>query len=150
MSHTPGKLTLHEDHYSDQSVITDSDGFQIVEVSHMPVLLDYAKKLGIDHWTDKPGEAYKELSEEEQRANARRVVACWNACEAISTESLETELSTVTAWSRTATSLIATMTQRDDLLEALKQARLYVAGEAVPTKAHALEIIDAAIAKVQL
>lgn len=52
-------------------------------------------------------------------ANARRLVACWNACEGISTEALERS------------DVIASMqgerrrleTQRDDLLAALKAAR---------------------------
>jgi hypothetical protein len=57
-------------------------------------------------------------------ANARRLVACWNACEGISTDALETEGGAVMGWVRTASKLIAATTQRDELLEALKELTL--------------------------
>jgi hypothetical protein len=57
---------------------------------------------------------------DDSEANARRLVACWNACEGISTESLETEVSAAMGWTRTASKLIAMTTQRNELLEALQ------------------------------
>lgn len=54
------------------------------------------------------------------QANAARLVACWNACEGISTEALESEGHAVLGWTRTASKLIQATTQRDKLLEALR------------------------------
>ena len=61
---------------------------------------------------------YSETTERDM-ANARRLVAAWNACEGISTEALETEGSAAMGWTRTASKLIHATKQRDDLLEAL-------------------------------
>ena len=55
--------------------------------------------------------------------NARRLVACWNACEGISTDELETTGGAAVGWTRTASKLIHATTQRDELLAALKLAR---------------------------
>lgn len=51
----------------------------------------------------------------DQEANARRLVACWNACEGISTEELESERSSSTGWARTASKLLKATTERDAL-----------------------------------
>jgi uncharacterized Zn finger protein len=61
-------------------------------------------------------------------ANARRLAACWNACEGLSTESLETESSAVMGWTRTASKLIAATTQRDELLAALRATDEFIDG----------------------
>ena len=89
--HTPGLLTIDDQYYADQVEILDSRGFAVISVESTPILLGYAEKLGIPHWSDKPGEAYVEFTSEQQAANARRVVACWNACEGIPTSTLEAE-----------------------------------------------------------
>ncbi len=86
--HTQGRLQV-VNHYSDEVSIIDSRGFEIVEVPNMPILLGYQEKLGISHWADRPGEAILELEPEDQAAIARRLVACWNACEGIGLERLE-------------------------------------------------------------
>lgn len=53
----------------------------------------------------------------EQAANARRLVACWNACEGISTENLEDNLPV----KYLATHYNAVLAQRDRLLAALEE-----------------------------
>ena len=60
------------------------------------------------------------LGEEHDEANARRLVASWNACDGISTDELETTGGAAVGWTRTASKLIHATTQRDELLEALK------------------------------
>ncbi len=57
-----------------------------------------------------------------QRKDARRMAACWNACDGLSTEALETEGSAVMGWTRTASKLMRATTQRDELLKALQSA----------------------------
>ncbi len=55
-------------------------------------------------------------------ANARRIVACVNACAGISTEALESEGSAVMGWNRTASKLIRATKQREELLAALERS----------------------------
>lgn len=59
-------------------------------------------------------------TEDEAEANARRLVACWNACDGIATDALETEGNAALGWSRTASKLIRAATRSDELLEALQ------------------------------
>ena len=69
-------------------------------------------------------------------ANARRLVACWNACEGISTEQIEhglhVELITVCCGKHETCSRMCVpraqhfKAQRDELLECLKLARAYM------------------------
>ncbi|MEO0002449.1 MAG: hypothetical protein RLZZ22_141 [Pseudomonadota bacterium] len=54
-------------------------------------------------------------------ANARRLVACWNACDGIGTEALETEGSAAMGWARTASKLLQATTQRDELLASVQE-----------------------------
>lgn len=84
-------------------------------------------------------------------ANARRLVACWNACEGIDTEYLEGDES-LPHYAR------RLMTQRDELLAALKQVRgevQYMASGMTHSvwrtkqAQEAMANIDAAIAKVE-
>lgn len=60
------------------------------------------------------------LDSELRYNNARRIVACVNACAGISTETLESEGSAVMGWNRTASKLIRVTKQRDELLAALE------------------------------
>jgi hypothetical protein len=67
--------------------------------------------------------AIAHMEPQEQRIeDARRLVACWNACDGLSTEALETEGSAVMGWTRTASKLIRATTQRDELLADLRDA----------------------------
>lgn len=52
--------------------------------------------------------------------DARRLAACWNACEGISTEALESEGGAAIGWARTASKLLRMQSQRDELLAALR------------------------------
>lgn len=85
-------------------------------------------------------------------ANARRLAACWNACEGLDTESLEKHsLASVTS------KLLKAKTQRDELATALSGLLSYFeSGNSVPVdkatiKADSLEVIAAraAIQKVE-
>lgn len=69
---------------------------------------------------------------EEALEDQRRIVACWNACEGISTESLESESSAVMGWTRTASKLINATKQRDELLATLEQL-IASADEPIPS-----------------
>lgn len=71
--HTPGPWQAVE-HYSDAVTVTDAAGFKHVAVENVAVLLDFKNKLGIPHWADSP-KASRELSIEEQAANARLIAA---------------------------------------------------------------------------
>lgn len=62
------------------------------------------------------------VTQEPSEANARRIVACVNACAGISTESLEGECNAVIGWNRTASKLLKMGKQRDDILSALESA----------------------------
>lgn len=89
--------------------------------------------------------------------NARRIVACVNACEGISTDAIETEGSAVMGWVRAASKLLRLRSEHDELQEshqAIKEQRdellaaLKVAEESVGDS-KSLEIVRAAIAKVE-
>ena len=91
-------------------------------------------------------------SSDNDEANARRLVACWNACECFSTEMLEGAMSAVVQggfvglWSSYCDKKSEAedlRSQRDELLAALK-----VAEESVGDS-KSLEIVRAAIAKVE-
>lgn len=51
--------------------ILDERGFCIALISGPAVLHDYEKKLGVDHWSRKPGESFRQYPNEEQVANVR-------------------------------------------------------------------------------
>jgi hypothetical protein len=58
------------------------------------------------------------MEDEEIKANARRLVACWNACDGVSTESLETgELNVFDLTDRN----VELANERDELLAALRK-----------------------------
>lgn len=87
--HTFERLVLRDDVYSDAAVITNERGFKVIEVALVAILAQYNDKLNINHWADDK-RAYTEFTQEQQAANARRIVACVNFCSGISTENLET------------------------------------------------------------
>lgn len=58
--------------------------------------------------------------------NARRIVACVNACEGISTDAIETDGSAVMGWVRAASKLLRLRSEHDELQEshqAIKEQR---------------------------
>jgi hypothetical protein len=61
-----------------------------------------------------------------RRANARRLVACWNACEGISTENLEENQPI----KELATNYNTVIRQRDQLLKALESVWLWMENQA--------------------
>lgn len=73
-AHTPGPWLLSS-YYSDALTVTDEQGFAIVEANTTVILQGYAEKLGIEHWADSPGVAYRDLNVDEQAANARLIAA---------------------------------------------------------------------------
>jgi hypothetical protein len=77
-------------------------------------------------------------------ANARRLAACWNACEGISTESLD-RLGTIDR-ARVELDVIRSqaIAQRDELLEALQEAAVHIAarwGNSDPYAVRAFAVI---------
>lgn len=93
------------------------------------------------------GYTLADMCSDDQEANGRRIVACVNACEGISTESLERGVSD---WSIFMRELKA---QRDELLVAAKElvllAELGDADEDLQNWHPALESARAAIAKAE-
>lgn len=68
-------------------------------------------------------EGFNSLSPEEAAANLRRFVACWNACEGISTENLEENQP------------VKVLADRyNKLLDALKDAHPHIADDALRTR----------------
>lgn len=84
---TQGRLQAVQ-YYSDAVSILDVDGFAIFDAPSVVILEGYHDKLGISHWAG-DSRAHRDLGEAGQAANARRLVACWNACEGVPTETLE-------------------------------------------------------------
>lgn len=126
--HTPGRIQLAKEF--DGHIMT-MDGLAVADCC-----LDYSS---LDH--------------DQQVSNARRLVACWNACEGVSTEALETCGKSLLDGETAELSA-----QRDELLAALKRARgelQYMASgmthSAWRTKQaqDAMANIDAVIAKVK-
>lgn len=85
-------------------------------------------------------------SDEETRANARRIAACWNACDGISTDALESNGSAVMGWTRTASKLIQVAKERDALLAAIKQIK---AVSGTPEKVWKIAVEAIAAAKTE-
>lgn len=79
----------------------------------------------------------------EHLANARRLVACWNACEGISTVRLERTVNNLHGRASASDKLDELHAQRDELLAALKQCREMVGH---PDN---VALIEAAIAKAE-
>lgn len=93
-SHTPGRLKLSfGKHYWDY-MINSAKGTPIAYFGH-----------------------YKPMTTKEGKANARRLVAAWNACEGISTENLEDNQPI----RELAEKYNAALAQRSELLNALKE-----------------------------
>lgn len=86
---------------------------------------------------------------DKDEANARRLVACWNACEGISTDELETTGGAAVGWTRTASKLIHATTQRGELLEALNGLLHEVGFGRIVLDTTASTKARAAIAKVE-
>ncbi len=94
MNHTQGKLHIHKDHPDRVMGVGSNGGGTIFRA-----LLGCCIKL-------------------EQEANARRMLACWNACEDQSTENLEADTAQgYSPWAHVA----ELEAQRDELLEALRE-----------------------------
>lgn len=90
-------------------------------------------------------------------ANARRLVACWNACEGLSTEALEIDGNLANGWRLASYAMRDAIAQRDELLAALRDARRWIGDGDLsdglsrehwtPEYIKAVDSIDAAIAK---
>lgn len=117
--HTPEPWVL-SDYYSDCLTITDKDGFEMVSAKGNAILQGYAEKLGVNHWADNP-KSYRELSENEQHANARRIVACVNALVGWETSTVEKYCTDGTPGNpNLGQAFAAIKAQRDKLLAALE------------------------------
>ena len=144
--HTFERLILREDVYCDAVEVTDENGFKVVDVPGTPILLQWRELLGIAHWADDP-RASMELSQEQQAANVRRIVACVNACAGIRTEALELRVHMLQAGDD---EIAALRQQRDKLLAALKSAKHMLERDYIDdAKMAVIEKCDAAIEAVE-
>lgn len=109
-NHTFSKLILRDDVYVDAVEVTDEKGYAVIEIPNTAIMIQWRDKLGIDHWSQDE-RAYINLSLEQQKANARRIVACVNLLSPFTTEQIENGID-----------LVALLQQRDELLAALKLA----------------------------
>ncbi len=100
-SHTPGKLVISSIGVGFE---IESEAGEVIAQAQQVTSQDHMQGLAI------------------RKENARRLSACWNACEGISTEALESVTHAALGWSRTASKLIKATRQRDELLAALKLA----------------------------
>lgn len=95
----------------------------------------------IEHWWKLVDERSGEMGDED----ARRLVACWNACEGIDTEDLEAaNVSIIHKLHDDASKRV--LAQRDELLEALEDAHLELRDAG---KHMAASVASEAIAKVK-
>jgi hypothetical protein len=95
MSHTPGKLSIGHPPPNGEQTIGTAQGLML-----------FVATTGAEVPT---------------KANARRLVACWNACEGLETSFIETAVSSLVEHAETAIEVAATLkAQRDELLAALK------------------------------
>jgi len=84
MKHTQGKLTVDE---SGTGLHTEA-GFMLIDCPTLLVHWDWARKK-VKHWSEKPGETYLEIDEEQAEANAERIKVLWNAMDGLSNEQVE-------------------------------------------------------------
>ncbi len=82
-AHTPGPWSIVE-RYEDALSIVDREGFEHVTAESHAILLGYAEKLGIQHWADSQ-DAQRDISPEEQFANARLIAAAPDMADALAT-----------------------------------------------------------------
>lgn len=105
-----------ENHTKGKLIVDDKGVLRLASKSrdyHEPLIL--ATAFTEDAWQD--GDETPESQD-----NARRLAACWNACDGIGTDVLESEASAVMGWTRTASKLIRVAKERHELLEALESA----------------------------
>lgn len=99
-----GELVYMPDHYQDSPAVVDEAGFELIHV------YPSAFNVGDDRQADMPLEI--------RQAMARRAVACWNACDGISTDNLEQNLPV----SELAKRYNEALKKRDELQAALDRA----------------------------
>lgn len=99
-THTQGRITVRENGEANSYAILDDKGQWLLSLLHNGQQL-----------TDT------------QRENLRRLVACWNACEGISTVRLERTVNNLHGRASASDKLDELHAQRDELLAALKAAR---------------------------
>ena len=99
--HTPGRMTVHTD---------GADGWPLLMIGGPAgrIVANVNTESGVDT-TKAPSIAFKPMPATE---NARRLAACWNACEGVPTDLLEANPAPFSQL----------RAQRDELLEALKAA----------------------------
>jgi hypothetical protein len=73
-----------------------------------------------------PLSSMEEGPEDDSEANARRLAACWNACEGLYTESLERSEPLADQIVKIVNSAYVAEKQRDELLETLKEVGLFL------------------------
>lgn len=122
--HTPGKVRFQADGEANRFAMLTEDGRWLLTLLHN-------------------GEAVSER----QAENMRRLAAAWNACEGLSTRTIEI-LAKLGGFTSQMPTFAALAVQRDELLEALR----HIKGAAMDISCHRRAISDcasAAIAKVE-
>lgn len=66
------------------------------------------------------GKGWRGIATANTEADARRLVACWNACDGISTEALESAGNAFNGWKLASYAMDDAKAQRDELLAALQ------------------------------
>lgn len=109
MSHTQGKLIAGEE-------VRSSGWVDILDENNSRLPVAYATPA-----TYSEAGCPIERRDEETIANARRLVACWNACEGISTDALESGVTLIEAFQREEIRADIAERQRDELLAAFER-----------------------------
>lgn len=120
--HTPGPWQAVR-MYSDALTVLDPKGFEIVEATRTAILPDYEERLGVGHWALSE-QAHRDLSDEEQAANARLIAAAPDllaaGMEAAGSLSAAMEIMTRLGYGRTANVMQA---YHDALVAAIAKAK---------------------------
>lgn len=100
--HTPGRLAVAVE-------IFDNDGMPETALQALGGAATVA--VALEFGPNNPGM---------REANARRLAACWNACEGISTEALESDGNLGNGWKLATYEMRDAIAQRDELLDLLQ------------------------------
>ena len=148
--HTPGRLFLSELPVGERDGKMAYAKLEIVAPSQDPRYLVFSVAR-IEFSYEQKHKGFISTSKEEAEANARRLVACWNACEGIATDELE-EIARIGGMLGPREDVAKIAEQRDELREALQSIAEYWNRDQNETAMadacwHAIETAMAAIAK---
>ena len=123
--HTPGRLFLSELPVGERDGKMAYAKLEIVAPSQDPRYLVFSVAR-IDFSYEQKHKGFISTSKEEAEANARRLVACWNACGGMATDELE-EIAQTGGMLGPREDVAKIAEQRDELRDVLKSCIEYVA-----------------------